>query len=162
MLSLILMKIEIDQSGRTEYTAVNTVLADSLGNFIVINAKDKRKVQALFRQREKPRLFMIKLFSLLISYLIAKTYQKENIYILDIEYPGHNINITHNIIRFCSKLKIPLTKDQIRFGLIGKKSNAHITAYLTFKKRKKARPAKLKEIVENLFPKKMDRVLVNA
>lgn len=156
------MQIEVDQSGRTEYTAVDTVLADSLGNSILIKAKDKRLVQANFRQRKKIRLFMIELFSLLISYLIAKTYQKENIYILDIEYPGHNIDITHNIIRFCSKLKISLTKDQLRFASIGKKSKAHETAYLTFKKEIKTKPTRLKEVVANLFPKKRDRVLVNA
>lgn len=148
------MKIEIDQSGRTEYTSVDTALGDSLGNSIIIKAKDRRLVQHFYRQVGKPRLFMIELFSLLISLLIAKSFKKENIYIIDIEYPGHDKNIIHNLMRFCTKLKIPLVKDQIRFGLIGKKSKAHESAYLTFSGRIKLKPVNIKKVVQLIFPKK--------
>jgi len=101
------MKIEVDQSGRTEYTSVHTAVGDSLGNGLFIKAKDKRIIQQMFRQEKKPRLFMLQTFSLLIALLIKKSYKKENRYVVDIEYPGHNDIVANYLIKFSKKLKYP-------------------------------------------------------
>ncbi|TSA26133.1 MAG: hypothetical protein D4R68_07830 [Ignavibacteriales bacterium] len=146
------MKIEIDQSGRTEYTSVNTSVGDSLGNNVLIKAKDKRLIQLLFRRAGKPRLFVIQTFSLLICLLIKKSFNKNNIYVIDIEYPGHNNNILNYVTRFSPKLRIFVKKSQIRFSLIGKKSKAHKIAYKFFKKSTKSGFIRNSEILKVLLP----------
>lgn len=146
------MKIEIDQSGRTEYTSVNTSIGDSLGNNVLIKAKDKRLIQLLFRKAGKPKLFVMQTFSLLICLIIKKSFNKNSVYIIDIEYPGHNNDILNYVIKFSPKLKILIEKSQIRFSLIGKKSKAHKTAYEFFKKPTRSGFVKNREILKILLP----------
>lgn len=146
------MKIEIDQSGRTEYTATDTVIADSIGNNIVILAKDKRDIQKIYRLIKKPRIFIINLFSLLISMLIKKPFDKTNLYHIDIEYPGYDCKIRNLIIGFSKKLNYSIDKNQIKFSRIGKKSKAHEYAYNNFKNKNQRQLAKIRLIYKILFP----------
>ena len=73
-------KYELDQSGKIEDTARKTVLAfsnDHLGA-ITLSAKDKRRLQELFREIGAPKLFIYYVFSALIILLLKQNFtQKE-------------------------------------------------------------------------------------
>jgi len=73
------MIIEIDQSGRVEYTSKPTVIAGYNKKWqraVIIPAKDKRQLQKIFRQTGQPRIFNSKVFAALIFCLIEKNYHK--------------------------------------------------------------------------------------
>lgn len=129
------MHIEIDQSGKVEDTSVKTVIADSRGNVVVIRAKDKRAIQAVYRWAGMPRVYMIQVFSLLTALLMAKTYSTIAIYTIDIEYPGREDEIAMLVVNFLAKLGHAIAKHQIQFLRIGKASDAHKTAHTAFTKK---------------------------
>ena len=56
------MNIAIDQSSKIEYTNKDTVIAYSnhKQKSLIIKAKDKRKVQKMFREAGKPDIFIYK------------------------------------------------------------------------------------------------------
>ena len=83
------MKIEIDQSGRVEYTSTSTVIGDSNGNSILIRSIDKQYLQKIFRSIDRPQMFVLETFSILVALLIKTTYSPTHIYIIDTEYFGH-------------------------------------------------------------------------
>jgi len=64
------MKIEIDQSGKIEDTSKNTIIAFSNGKFksIFISAREKRELQKFFRRIGKPRIFVYRVFAILIFF----------------------------------------------------------------------------------------------
>ena len=72
------MIIEIDQSGKIENTSKNTVIAFSNEIFgsILVKAKDKREIQKIFRKIGKPRIFVYRLFAILIFLLIKNHLKK--------------------------------------------------------------------------------------
>ena len=72
------MKIEIDQSGKIENTSKDTVIAfsDGIRKAIRISSNDKREIQAIFRRIGKPRIFIYKLFAILI-FLLIRDHLKE-------------------------------------------------------------------------------------
>jgi hypothetical protein len=127
------MKIEIDQSGKVEYTSTLTIMADSMGNAVSISAKDKRTVQEVYRVMKRPRMFVLHTFSTLVVYLIQMSYKPGNLYVVDKEYPGKESEIKSLILEGTQRLNISLCKDQISFQSVGKKSNAHVTAYNAFR-----------------------------
>ena len=123
------MKVEIDQSGRLEYTSVPTVIGDSLGNSLLLKAVDKQYIQKVFRQIGKPRMFVIETFSFLTALTISQSYTEENIYVIDTEYPGKDGEIKTNLFRFLPRLRCYLPSYAVSFKQIGKKSKAHTTVY---------------------------------
>jgi len=146
------MKIEIDQSGKIEFTSVETVIGDSLGNFVFIKAKTKRLIQNLFRDAKKPRKFIVETFVFLVAKLIQISFSKENVYIIDVEYPGKQKEIMESIIRISRKFQIQINLNQIRFSLIGKKSKAHATAYLQFKRKNKKGDITVRSFLRTFLP----------
>lgn len=132
------MKIEIDQSGRVEYTSHDTVIAFSnkKKRAIFIEAKDKREIQSIFRKMGKGQLFVIRLFTILIFILLKKEKEVKEI-IIDIEYPGWNAQIKNYLLVDLRKFGIKLDPNQISFSRITKKSEAHWHAYRVFKKERK-------------------------
>jgi len=145
------MKIEIDQSGKVEKTSVKTVIADSLGNNVVVSSKDKRFVQNLYRKAGKPRMFVYELFSLLVAHLIKQSFTKNNLYIIDIEYFHKDDLLTQLIFQFLKKLKIYAEKEQIIFSRIGRKSKAHTEAYLRYLGKRKAKVFSITQILKILL-----------
>lgn len=127
------MKIEIDQSGKVEQTAQKTVIGDSLGNSVFLTAKDKRKIQEVYRLAARPNVFVYETFAILTALLIKKTFNNTNIYIVDLEYPGHEHLVQGLIKKFLNKMNVRLSIHQIRFEKVGKKSMAHKTANFSFK-----------------------------
>lgn len=140
------VKIEIDQSGRVEYTSVPTVVADSLGNSILLTAIDKQLIQKIYRNMGKSRRFVIRIFALLVSLIIVKSYQKTNIYHVDTEYLGKEVEIKAEMFRFLRKLKCPLVRDKVSFVHIGKKSKAHFNAYRHYKNPSRFRERRVKQM----------------
>ena len=148
------MKIEIDQSGKIENTGKDTIIAFSNGIFgsIIISAKDKREIQKVFRQAGKSRIFVYKLFSVLIFILIKPHLNKINEIVIDMEYPGKSAVIKDFLLREIRKANQKFQKENISFGNIGKKSGAHQIAYKAFKKKNKADKTVLaKDILKNLL-----------
>ncbi len=134
------MKIEIDQSGRVEYTSTSTTLADSVGNSIVVRSTNKQYMQKVYREAQKPRMYVLEIFSLMMAFLISETYSStmQNTYIIDSEYIGREQEIKTYLFRFLKRLNCPLKPDMVTFGHIGKKSKAHMYAYASYKDRSKA------------------------
>jgi hypothetical protein len=129
------MKVEIDQSGKVEDTAVKTVIGDSLGNVVVLRAKDKRAIQAVYRLAGIPRIYMIHVFSLLTALVIAKTISKGAEYTIDAEYPGREDEIATLITGFLEKLGYADAKLPMQFLRVGKSSLAHEAAHAAFKQK---------------------------
>ena len=124
---------QIDQSGKVEDTAINTVVACSNGKqyALLVTAKDKRRLQENFRRNGVGRLFMIFTFATLIHLLIRKANIKDNKIFVDIEYQGHTKTIEDIVSR--------LNEDvDIRWKLVGKSSNAHEVAIQTKRGKRKA------------------------
>jgi len=128
------MKVEIDQSGKVEKTAKTTYVSDSLSHTIQISSRNKLVLQNIYRKAGRPRMFVYELFSALVAILIRQSYTKTNIYIVDTEYLHQDQKLRQLILRYLQKVKIYADKNQIRFAKIGKKSKAHSTAYLSYKK----------------------------
>ena len=150
------MQIEIDQSGKVEYTSAKTAVADSLGNSILLKAADKRNLQNKYRNFGFPRAYTVGVFSCLCALLIKSSYSNHARYLIDTEYPGKDNEIKGSILIFAKRLKVPLRRDQIWFGHIGKKSKAHEHAYNSFVRRKNIgclNPGIVEKIVFEKFEK---------
>ena len=125
------MRIEIDQSGKIENTSTNTVIAFSNSRFksISINAKDKREIQKFFRRIGKPRMFIYRVFAILVFLLIKDDLKDIQQIIIDREYPGHSPLIKNFLLSDLRKIEPGFSKRNIAFQEIGKKSRAHFLAY---------------------------------
>ena len=145
------MKIEIDQSGRVEYTSHKTVIADSLGNAVYVTTSTKKIIQQLYRKAGKPRVFVYELFALLISLLIKTSYNKIHRYLIDTEYPGMSEFIKRYILCFSSKINPKLNPDQISFGSIKEGSISDKIAHEEFLKIKNAKRISLETLLKFLL-----------
>lgn len=143
------MRIEIDQSGKIENTERPTVLAFSNKKFraILIAAREKRILQIHFRKLKKPRMFIFSTFAAMVVCLI-KTYRGNlSEIIIDREYYGHEDIIKSLILEISRSQSVELTKDQIRFRSVGKKSRAHILALSSYRNRKSDLKISAKEVL---------------
>ena len=133
------MNIEIDQSGKVENTSKNTIIAFSNGIFgsILISAKDKREIQEIFRKIGKPRIFVYRVFAILIFLLIKNHLKKIDQIIIDEEYPGWGHLIKDYLLQEIRKVRANFDAENITFQRIGKKSKAHLLGYNVFQKKKK-------------------------
>ena len=118
------MTVEVDQSGKVEDTAKDTVIAftNSLSGSVILPAKEKRKLQEWFREVGLPKLFVDFVFATLLTILFKLNKIKKAI--IDIEYPGHTGIISELIEEEISC--------QIDWKRIGKLSKAHDLAYKVF------------------------------
>jgi len=131
------MKAEIDQSIKIEDTARDTILAfsNNIPATALIPRQIKRKLQQKFRQNNKSHLFMYRTFATGIVLLIKNYLRKIDVVIIDIEYPGHDKQLKNMILAMLKRLR--RKQPRIYFRQIGKKSNAHSLAYLTYKRKRK-------------------------
>lgn len=121
----------IDQSGKIENTAKDTVIACvNNGKYaILIPSREKRRLQEYFRLVGKPRLFIDISFAAIVS-LLAEKLKPSSAFTIDEEYPGHMEVIGRFIILLAPK---PVA---IRWKKIGKNCNAHDVAYKTYKRKR--------------------------
>jgi len=136
------MKYQIDQSGKIEQTEKTTVLAAVNGEpkAIVLPAKEKRRLQELFRRVGAPALFVDTTFATMLYLLIQDLIKKTTNFIIDIEYPGRTKVIEDMISRLTPK------KLTISWKLIGKASKAHDFAYKVYCKKIKAKNTNAQEV----------------
>ena len=118
------MKIYIDQSGKVEDTAKHTILAcvNSEIKTIFLSAKDKRRLQEVFRRIGSPQLFVDYVFAALLILLLKPL--KISKVTVDLEYPGHT--------KIISALVTKEIELEIDWKCIGKTSKAHDIAYKVF------------------------------
>jgi hypothetical protein len=130
------MKIEIDQSGRVEYTSKPTVVgfSNSKEKTIIILATEKQKLQKYFRKANKPHVFIYKVFAILIL-LLLKNEHIEQI-IIDREYLGQENLIKSYLLDLLRRTRKDFDKKDITFKSIGKKSRAHTLVYNAYRTKK--------------------------
>lgn len=137
------MIIEIDQSGKVEETAKDTVIAFADNakkrncRSILLRKKEKRKLQRFFRDIGIPRSYTYQVFATLIFLLIRPYIRRLDRIVIDTEYSGKDM-----LIRKLLSEKIRIAYSQfddstITFQQIGKGSLAHDCAYYTYKKKYK-------------------------
>ena len=121
------MRIEIDQSGKIENTHKPTVVAYSnkISKSILITSRDKQSIQKYYRTIGQPKIFVYKLFAVLIYVLIEDRLTKIDQIIIDKECLGYEKLIRSFILEIAEKKKRKTNKDIFKFHLIGKKSKAH-------------------------------------
>lgn len=132
------MDIEVDQSGKIENTRVDTVVAfsDSKTKSILIPAKEKRRLQKIFREAGKSRVFVYRTFAILIFLLIKDDLKDIDYLTIDNEYPGQDMLIKNYLLQEIRRTRFILDKKAISFGRLTKKSPAHKEAYAVYKKNK--------------------------
>jgi len=125
------MDIEIDQSGKIENTSKNTIVAFSNNIFgsIFISAHDKREIQKIFRGAGRSKIFVYKLFAILIFIILEKHFRNISQIIIDDEYPGKGYLIKNFLFQEISKINPNFPVHNIAIKRIGKKSRAHYVAY---------------------------------
>jgi len=144
-------RIYIDQSGKVEGSG-DTVIAFANGKktALLIKAKDKRAIQKLFRDRGKGKVFVFRLFSLLV-YLLIKDIAFTEV-VIDIEYLGKSSLIKGYLLElFRKKNSKNIQPSQILFHEIGKKCEAHWHSYYVYTgKRKPEKIVDLKLVKKSL------------
>lgn len=133
------MRIEIDQSGKVEYTDKDTVLAFSNGKFrsIKIRAKEKRKVQLVFKKLKRPEMFVYKMFAVLVFLLVRETLNEIQTIVIDTEYTGKDDLIKTFLKRILIKSKRDFDVSNIYFKRLGRKVSCHKIAIEVYRKRRK-------------------------
>lgn len=143
------MTYQIDQSGKVENTEKDTFLCISNGKFVIacIRRGIKRELQKLFRTNNRGRDFVIFTFSALIS-IVVEEFDRNELIIIDTEYPGKNHIIKKLIIEMGSEEKqLP----DMHFGFVGKNSACHKKAYLCSRGMiKNYRQVTSKELIEKI------------
>jgi hypothetical protein len=123
--------VEVDQSGRIEFTSHDTVLAFSDGESfsVLIPASVKRACITELRSRglSGPTLY-VRLFATGLYSLLKKHIQKLSRVTIDVEYLGKEAQIEEHLINLFRRAKHKVDAEQIQFRLIGKKSSAHLLA----------------------------------
>jgi len=117
------MKIEIDQSGKIEDTAKDTVLclSNKTWHAVVIPSTVKRQLQERFRRHGQIRNFILFTFCSGLVELFRISKPKTKV-IIDREYMGKEPAITNIINKMFKNTKsLPV----FEFWSIGKHSNAH-------------------------------------
>lgn len=128
--------IEIDQSNKIERTAKSTILAmcNEHKRTILIPAGIKREALQHLRSKSKGRnmayyqLFAAGLFILLEPHLPDIIKHKVNI-MIDTEYVGQDDKIKGILLEYAHRKGLNLSKRQIFFAQVGKKSEAHKMAW---------------------------------
>lgn len=105
---------------------MNTVVAFSNGRSksILIDRREKRKLQRIFRERNKGHIFIFKTFAILIFLLIKKDLFEIQHISIDIEYPGKDYLIKDYLLREIREYR-SFDKRDIIFVKVGRKTKAH-------------------------------------
>jgi hypothetical protein len=126
------MHIKVDQSGKVEDTATDTVIAFSneKKRAVLIPTTVKRNcLQELRREGKTGKSIYRRMFVTGLFFLLKNEVKKHDLITIDIEYVGHSRSIKEHLLDLLANAGIKLSPDDIRFERIGKKSPAHDKAY---------------------------------
>ncbi len=148
------MKIYIDQSSKIEYTNKNSVIAFSNhhNGSVLLKSKDKRELEKIFREINKPKQFIYQVFSAMICALIMPETRHLSQIIIDTEYIGQENLIKNYITQMLRKKGIYFNKNIISFNQVGRKAICHQIAIDTYNhKIKPTKVISLKEILKYIL-----------
>jgi hypothetical protein len=150
--------VEVDQSGKVEFTGEDTVLAFSDGvqfeYSMLIPAVVKRECVRLLRGGGfggpllYPQLFAVGLYFLLrnhVNNLVRIT--------IDLEYFGRDDDIKAHLLNLLKRSNFEIDPDALQFGQVGKQSGAHKLALATLRKKRQPDLILTKEEIMGEFRK---------
>ena len=140
------MHIEVDQSGKIEQLNMNSVIAFSNKNqySVLISKEVKREVYKIYKGKVKElryRLFCVGVYFCLKEYI-----REKELITICCEYAGKENLIKSFLLDYLRKDYPAVDPKIIRFGMIGKKSNAHAVAIDVY--RGNRRPNKILSLSE--------------
>ena len=140
------MKIEVDQSGKIEQLNMNSVIAFSNKNqySVLIQKEIKQEIFKIYKGKVKElryRLFCIGVYFCLRDYI-----REKELITICCEYVGKENLIKSFLLDYLRKDYPAVDPKIIRFGKIGKKSNAHAVAIDVY--RSSRRPNKILSLNE--------------
>jgi len=128
--------VEIDQSGKMNNLARDTVLAFSndIQHAIRIPAAVKRNLVQYLRQMGKSRTrAAMLLFSAALFLLLRDALERINQIVIDVEYEGYEDEIKGWLLSHIHQVDPGFDKARVRFQRVGKKSPAHRRALAVFR-----------------------------
>ncbi|MBC8450229.1 MAG: hypothetical protein H8D78_21055 [Chloroflexi bacterium] len=128
--------VEIDQSGKMDNLAKDTVLAFSndIQHAIRIPAAAKRNLVQYLRQKGKSRTrAAILLFSAALFLLLRDALERIDRIVIDVEYEGYEDEIKGWLLSRIYQVDSGFDKARVRFQRVGKKSPAHRRALAVFR-----------------------------
>ncbi len=141
--------VEVDQSGKVEYTREDTVLAFANGitRTVLIPATVKRDCVTMFRlMGQKGSVFYLQLFAIALFFLLKEHGAQLSNIIIDEEYYGREGDIKRYLLNLFHRAGTAVSARQIHFGYVGKASTAHALAKATLRGKKK--PDKILTVAE--------------
>jgi len=126
------MHIEVDQSGKIERLSMDTIIAcsNSRQYCVMIPKKVKQKIYTGYRGEIKQLRY--KLFCVGI-YFYIRGFSDCSLVVIDDEYLGRNKLIKSILLNYIKKENPAFESCFVKFGNIGKESNAHHLAIETFR-----------------------------
>ena len=123
-------RTEVDQSGRMEMSGGTVVaVADGFTVTVHVTARVKQQVRATLRKRGvKPRMIMIRMFVGAIVLALCNHGKEVPSLWIDREYTGYEATIKSLLLDRGRRTGLNLSKDDIMFTRIGKRSPAHRAA----------------------------------
>lgn len=131
------MRIEVDQSGKIEQLNKDSIIAFSNKNqFSILIPKDaKQEIFKLYKGKIKDLRY--RLFCIGIYYCLKNYIKEKELITICCEYIGKENLIKSFILDYLRKDYAKIDPKIIRFGIIGKKSNAHAVAIDVFRGNRK-------------------------
>ena len=137
------MHVEVDQSGKIEWTQKPTALAFANGTHfsIFVSAKAKRELFSELKLRRVSRSetkLHILVFATLLFLLLKDHISRLESVVVDVEYHGHDRAIKEHFLNLCRRHRLKVPPQLLSFHLVGKKSPAHDLAIQVFRGKTKA------------------------
>lgn len=122
------MHIEVDQSGKIEQLNMDTVIAFSNKNqySVLIPKKTKQELFKIYKGKIKELRYRI--FCIGVHYCLRDYIKEKELITICFEYQGKENLIKSFLLDYFRKESAIIDQKIIRFGSIGKQSNAHAVA----------------------------------
>lgn len=145
--------IEVDQSGKIEQLNKDSVIAFSNRNQYSVLIPKKVKQEAYQLYKGKVKNLRYRLFSIGIYFCLRDYIPKKELVTICCEYKGKE-NLIKSFLLDYFRIDYPSIDSKfIRFGIIGKKSNAHAVAIDVYRGNRKSNKTLSLEDIENLLRK---------
>lgn len=148
------MRIEVDQSGKIEQLNMDTVIAFSNKNqySILIPKETKQELFKIYKGKLKDLRY--RLFCIGVYYCLKDYIKEKELITICFEYWGKENLIKSFLLDYFRKESTVLDPKIIRFGKIGKQSNAHAVAIDVYRGNRKSNKTLTLEELEKWLKKK--------